>query len=135
LKERIILTSSGPFLVEDRTFVVGCAGCAVLLTRERYDTVTVLTTPAWDAALVGYSWAALRTYDDAGNLYVDTGSACIQIRPRDRFRRVDRDQCTEMIEVGNYSRPVPGLDLEPTEMLYEVPGAQYVLFLARGACS
>jgi hypothetical protein len=134
-QEPIILTTSGPFVVEDRTFEVGCPGCAVLLTRERYDTVAVLTTPAWDAALLGYSWAALRTYDDAGNLYLDTGGACIQIRPRQRFRRVDRKRCNEMVQVGDYTRPVPGLDFEPTEILYEVPGARYVLFLARGACT
>ena len=132
----IILTSAGPVVVEEPSLLVGCPGCGVLLTRGQYDTVATLTSPAWDAALLRYPWDAVRSYDDSGNLYVDTGEACIALGPRREVRRVDAPRCqSRMRQIASMDRPAPGIRLEPGEMLYEVDGARYVLYLARGACT
>lgn len=130
----ILLTSEGELTVDHRALDVGCERCGELREPPTYRVVDTVLTPAWDFWSIGYS-ARSFTYDDAGTLFVSEGSTCVAISSDARFRSASEAVCVGLEEVGNYSRKVEGLVLEPAQWLFRVSGRKHLLFLHAGACT
>lgn len=134
----VVLTSAGPFTVDSSSLEFGCESCGVLVPQTGRDTVAILRTPSWDLRRVGLTPEQL-SYDDAQTLFVRTGmgtdTACVAMRAVGQFEAVNGALCSQMTELGSFTREVKNFKFKPAEWLYQATGQRARLLLSHGACT
>jgi hypothetical protein len=133
--EPILLGSDGSVLaIDTASLQVGCHDCALLVSRDGDESGPAATVPAWDLTLVDAHLEGV-AYRDDGTIYIRQGERCVAIPRSGEVEAVDTDHCEQGVVIGDYMRPVEGLDLPPGRWVISSPSQRKNLVLRSEACT
>jgi hypothetical protein len=132
--EPIVLTSTGPLVVEEGALRVGCAECAYLVTSTGEPAAPAATLPAWDLTLARVRWGSV-SYRDNGHLLVPQEGRCVEVPRTGAVVGIRKEECVDpqKVEAPSSAPLVPYGEPWPT--YYAAPGRAYLLRLNTGACT